>query len=275
MATVHFKDNAFTQGMTSLTITKQKRTALITGASSGIGRATALLLAENGFNVILGARRKEALEDVSKKAQTFGSDVLAATLDVRNKDNATEFVQNALDHFQHIDVLINNAGLARGLTKVADQQNEEEWQDMVDTNIMGLMRMTRLVLPSMIEQNYGHIVNLGSTAGHEAYAGSSVYCATKFGVQAITTALRQELLGHAIRVTSVDPGMVETEFSMVRFSGDKDRADSVYAGTTPLTANDIADIILFAVTRKNHVNLDDIIVRPVDQASGGLVYRHS
>lgn len=274
MATVHFKEKAFNQGMTQLPTTKHKRTALVTGASSGIGRATALLLAENGFDLILGARRKEALEDVAKKARTSGNHVFVATLDVRNKDNATDFVHEALDNFHHIDVLVNNAGLARGLTKVSEQKDEQEWQDMVDTNIMGLMRMTRLVLPSMIEQNHGHIVNLGSTAGHEAYAGGSVYCATKFGVQAITAALRQELLGHAIRVTSVDPGMVKTEFSMVRFSGDKDRADSVYAGTTPLTADDIADIILFAVTRKSHVNLDDIVVRPVDQASGGLVYRN-
>ncbi len=256
-----------------MTADGNKKVAMVTGASNGIGMETALLLSENGFDLILGARRLERLQNVAQTASKNGARIWASTLDVRDKQSATTFVKEAIANFGKIDILVNNAGLARGMTKIAEQDNEDEWQDMIDTNLMGLLRMTRLVIPHMIQNQYGHVVNIGSTAGHDAYAGGSVYCATKFGVRAITAALRQEVLGHPIRVTSVDPGMVETDFSRVRFYGDNQAADNVYAGMTPLTAQDIADIILFAVTRKPHVDLDTIVVRPTDQAPGGLVSR--
>ncbi len=252
-----------------------RKVAMITGASSGIGKATALELARLGYSVAIGARRTEALLEVKAEIEALGGEVFLQALDVTDVASATAFVEQTMHHYGQIDVLVNNAGLAKGMSKVAEQQAEDDWQQMIETNVMGLLRMTRLVLPLMVKRNSGHIVNLGSTAGHEAYAGAAVYSATKFGVRAISAALRQELLGHAVRVTLIDPGMVETEFSLVRFSGDEERAANVYARTTPLTAQDIADVIGFAVTRKAHVNLDDIILRPVDQASWGLVHRHS
>lgn len=250
-----------------------KRIALITGASSGIGAATARQLADLGFDLILGARREDRLHDIAEDTKRRGARVFSRTLDVTDLKSVTTFIKEAHDAFGSIDVLVNNAGLARGVTRIAEQTSDEEWQEMLDTNVMGLLRVTRLVVPIMIEQGYGHVVNLGSTAGHDAYAGGSVYCATKFGVRAITSALRQELLGHPIRVTSVDPGMVETDFSMVRYSGDKDKADAVYAGVTPLTAEDVADVIAFAVTRKSHVDLDTIVMRPVQQGPYGQIAR--
>ncbi|MCY0876566.1 MAG: SDR family NAD(P)-dependent oxidoreductase [Firmicutes bacterium] len=250
-----------------------RKIAMVTGASAGIGKATALLLAQNGFDLILGARRREALTTVANEARAHGSTVWEGPLDVTDKASATAFVREAAAAMNRIDILVNNAGLARGVTYIAEQDNEDEWQEMLDTNLMGLLRMTRLVVPLMIQNGYGHIVNLGSTAGHDAYAGGSVYCATKFGVRAITSALRQELLGKPIRVTSVDPGMVETDFSRVRYNGDEAKAGAVYAGITPLTAEDIADTIVYAVTRKAHVNLDTIIMRPIQQGPNGTVFR--
>ncbi|MHB1682915.1 MAG: SDR family NAD(P)-dependent oxidoreductase [Bacilli bacterium] len=250
-----------------------KRVAMVTGASSGIGRATALALAGIGYDLAVGARNMERLNAVAKNIMTLGSNVLSLPLDVRDKNSAETFVRHSQEHFGHIDILINSAGLAKGVTKIADQSDESEWEEMIDTNLMGLLRMTRLVVPIMIENGRGHVVNLGSTAGHDAYGGGAVYCATKFGVRAVTTALRQELLGHPIRVTSVDPGMVETEFSVVRYDGDRQKADALYTGMTPLTAEDVADVIVFAVTRKAHVDLDTIIMRPVEQAGNGLVHR--
>ncbi|OPG15540.1 SDR family NAD(P)-dependent oxidoreductase [Ferroacidibacillus organovorans] len=250
-----------------------KRTALITGASSGIGAATARQLAELGFGLMLGARREARLEEIAADVQSRGARVFSRALDVTVGASVTSFVKEAQNAFGRIDVLVNNAGLARGVTRIADQTSDDEWQEMLDTNVLGLLRVTRLVVPIMIEQGFGHVVNLGSTAGHDAYAGGSVYCATKFGVRAITSALRQELLGHPIRVTSVDPGMVETDFSVVRYSGDKDKADAVYSGVTPLTAEDVADVIAFAVTRKAHVDLDTIVMRPVQQGPYGQLAR--
>lgn len=251
-----------------------RKIALVTGASGGIGKATATLLASHGFDLILGARRVADLAAVSAQARASGATVWERTLDVTDKNSARTFVQEAAAAMGKIDILVNNAGLARGVTYIAEQENEEEWQEMIDTNVMGLLRMTRLVLPIMLANGYGHVVNLGSTAGHDAYAGGSVYCATKFGVRAITSALRQELLGKPIRVTSVDPGMVETDFSRVRYSGDESKASAVYAGLEPLTAEDVADVIVYAVTRKAHVNLDTIVMRPTQQGPNGTVYRN-
>lgn len=251
----------------------QRPVAMITGASSGIGLATTRELARLGFDLCIGARRLDVLEQVAQPLREAGTHVFVHTLDVTDKESAQVFVDTAVTAMEHIDVLVNNAGLARGTTRIADQRDETDWQEMIDTNVMGLLRMTRLVVPIMMKQNKGHIVNLGSTAGHDAYAGGSVYCATKFGERAISTALRHELLGYDIRVTSVDPGMVETDFSVVRYHGNVEQAKAVYAGMTPLTAEDVADVIGFAVTRKAHVDLDTIIMRPVDQAGNGLVHR--
>ena len=253
----------------------RERIALVTGASGGIGRATALALAGAGYDLIIGARRESLLAETADAIRRLGRRVLSARLDVRDKASVNRFVQGALTSMRHVDVLVNNAGLARGVTKIAEQTDEDEWLEMMDTNVMGLLRVTRLVLPTMIANGRGHIVNIGSTAAHEAYAGGSVYCGSKFAVRAITLSLRQELLGQPIRVTEIDPGMTETDFSRVRFRGDEQQAGAVYTGAVPLAPEDVADVIVFAVTRKSHVNLDNIILRPVDQAVHTMVHRRA
>ncbi|MCL6452318.1 MAG: SDR family NAD(P)-dependent oxidoreductase [Alicyclobacillus sp.] len=251
------------------------RVAVITGASAGIGAAAAKALAGAGFRLALGARRVERLAGLAEEiATTTGERPLTAALDVTDVQSCERFVQRVRETFGSVHVLVNNAGLARGTTYIEDAKDDSEWQVMIDTNVSGLLRMTRLLIPDIIASGNGHVVNLGSIAGREAYAGGSVYCATKFAVRAITDALRQELLGKPVRVTTIDPGMVETEFSVVRYHGDQAKADQVYAGMTPLTAEDIADCILFAVTRPVHVNIDAIIVKPRDQAGAGKVARH-
>jgi 3-hydroxy acid dehydrogenase/malonic semialdehyde reductase len=249
--------------------------AVITGATSGIGKSTAVLLARSGYDIFIGGRRADRLEAVRQECEAAGAQARACVHDVRDNAGSEAFVDAVQAAFGRIDVLVNNAGLARGLTQIAEQSDETPWQEMIDTNVMGLLRMTRLIVPHMIAQAGGHIVNIGSTAAHEAYAGGAVYAATKHAVRAITTALRLELLGQPIRVTEIDPGMVETDFSRVRFFGDEARAQSVYEGVTPLTADDIADVILFAVTRKPHVNIDMLILRPRDQGSQGAVARRT
>ncbi|MGZ6503236.1 MAG: SDR family NAD(P)-dependent oxidoreductase, partial [Tumebacillaceae bacterium] len=193
-------------------------------------------------------------------------------VDVRNLEQVRAFVATIAEHYGRIDLLLNNAGLARGTTPLIEETDESNWDAMLDTNVKGLLYMTREAVPHMIKGGNGHVINLGSIAGREAYAGGSVYCASKFAVRAITEALRQELLGLPIRVTTVDPGMVETDFSVIRL-GDQEKADAVYAGMTPLVAEDIADCVTWAATRPKHVNIDAIIVKPVDQAGAGKVAR--
>jgi 3-hydroxy acid dehydrogenase/malonic semialdehyde reductase len=250
------------------------RVAVVTGASSGIGEAIARALAGAGFRLALGARRMDRLAQVADSiAETSGQRPFLHALDVTSRESASAFVNAVQSAFPQIHVLVNNAGLARGMTHVADVTDESDWQAMLETNVMGLLRMTRLLLPNIRSSGDGHIINIGSTAGHEAYAGGSVYCGSKFAVRAITDALRQELLGEQVRVTTVDPGMVETEFSVVRFHGDVRRASEVYAGVQPLTAEDVADCVRFAATRPMHVNIDMVVLRPVAQASGGRVAR--
>lgn len=250
------------------------KVAIVTGASSGIGAATAEALAEVGFKLALGARRVDKLENVAASIEAnTGVRPLTLPLDVTSKTSAASFVDKVMETYGQVHVLINNAGLASGTSLVAEAANEDDWELMLNTNVLGLLRMTRLVVPHLIASGAGHVVNLGSTAGHEAYVGGAGYCASKFGVRAITSALRQELLGKPVRVTSIDPGMVETEFSIVRYFGDKSQADQVYARMTPLRADDIADCILFAVTRPVHVNIDEVIVKPTDQAGAGKVAR--
>lgn len=249
------------------------RVVVITGASAGIGAATARALADAGFRLALGARRQDKLTKLADEIETkTGVRPFTADLDVTVAESAEAFVAEVLKTYEQVHVLLNNAGLARGSANIAEAQSDAEWQQMLDTNVSGLLRMTRILLPHIIKSGDGHVVNMGSIAGRETYAGGAVYCATKFAVRAITDALRQELLGQPVRVSTVDPGMVETEFSVVRY-GDQARADEVYTGMTPLTAEDIADCILFAVTRPRHVNIDAIIIKPTDQAGAGKVAR--
>jgi NADP-dependent 3-hydroxy acid dehydrogenase YdfG len=255
------------------------RTILITGASSGIGEATARQLAPLGVRLALGARRKDRVEKLAAELRdAHGTESLSAGIDVRRVADCEAFVRGTLERFGAIDVLVNNAGLARGRQPVAEGI-ESEWDEMIDTNVKGLLHVSRIVLPHMIERNAGHVVNLGSVAGLGVYEGGSVYCATKWSVKAITQAMRLELNGTNVRVTEVCPGLVETEFSVVRFHGEdrpreaKEMSDQVYRGIEPLTAADIADCIVWALTRPPHVDIDEIVVRPVAQAGMGKVAR--
>jgi NADP-dependent 3-hydroxy acid dehydrogenase YdfG len=220
-----------------------KRTVVITGASSGIGAACAKAFAKKGFQLILGARRLEKLEELKREIEEeTGSSPFIHILDVTSLKSSQEFVQSALKTFGRVDILINNAGLAKGKKLfVHETESEDDWRQMIDTNVMGLLRMTRLLLPQMIKQKAGHILNIGSNAGRNPYAGDAVYCATKSAVITLTEVLRHELLGHPIRVTTIDPGMVHTEFNLVRLNGDHEKADSIYEGMQPLTAEDVAD----------------------------------
>ena len=238
--------------------------AVVTGASSGIGAATARRLAAEGFDVVVGARRQDRLRAV---AGEIGARALP--LDVTEPESVAAFCAEVPE----CRVLVNNAGGALGRDAVADA-DEEEWRWMYDANVLGVMRMTKALLPALEASGDGHVVMVGSIAGHEPYVGGAGYNAAKFALRAMTKVLRLELLGHPIRITSVDPGMVETDFSLVRFHGDEEQAAAVYAGVDALTADDIADCIAFAVTRPSHVNIDSMVVMPRDQASAANVYRH-
>jgi len=244
--------------------------ALITGGSSGIGRATAKLFAQSGCKLLLTARREERLDNLKKKLEAdHGVEVNYEAFDIREQAECRNFLDSLDDP---VDILVNNAGLARGVDAVYEA-DFDDWDTMIDTNVKGLLTMTRFVTASMKEQNSGHIINIGSTAGHEAYAGGSVYCATKHAVKAITEATKKDLHGTSVRVSMVSPGLVETEFSNVRFDGDDQRADKVYEGIEPLTAMDIAEIVHFTATRPPHVNIMDTIVYPVAQSSATMVAR--
>ena len=240
--------------------------AVITGASSGIGAATAIALGRHGYRVVVGARRIERLERVA------GEHGVAMRLDVTDEQSVNEFVGEIKKRFGRIDVLVNNAGGAFGLNPI-DHAVDDEWTRMWETNVLGLMWMTRASLPLLRKSKHGHIVNVGSVAGFETYVGGAGYTAVKHAVRAITKTLRLELNGEPIRITEIAPGLVETEFSLVRFHGDRKRAKSVYEGMKPLTAEDIADCIVFAVTRPPHVDIDEMVVRPVAQATVTVVAR--
>jgi len=243
-----------------------KRTVLIMGATSGIGEATALLLAKNGFNLILTGRRKERLDALKEKIDNeFSTDAVTLNFDIRDP-LATERAVLSLDESsRHADILINNAGLAAGLSTV-DQGDLDDWEQMIDTNIKGLLYISRLISARMVAKREGHIINISSIAGKETYPSGNVYCATKHAVQSLTKGMRLDFLKYGIKVSSVCPGAVETEFSLVRFKGDEERAKKVYEGFTPLFAEDIAETILFVITRPKHVNIDDILVMPAAQA---------
>ncbi len=249
------------------------RIVLITGASSGIGEACAHAFAAVGARLILTARRSPRLETLKTQLeQQFKAEVLLLTFDVRDRPSVTTALENLPPQWQSIDILINNAGLSRGLDKLYEG-NIQDWEEMIDTNIKGLLYVTRAIAPGMVARGQGHVINLGSIAGHETYPKGNVYCATKAAVRAISEGLKQDLLGTPVRVSSVDPGLVETEFSQVRFHGDTDRAKTVYAGMKPLTAQDVAEVILFCATRPAHVNISEVLVLPTAQSGATLVDR--
>lgn len=249
------------------------KTIIITGASSGIGAACAEIFAENGANLILTARRINKLKELSNKLRNmYNIKVHTIEIDVRNFSDIQEKLSKLPSDFEKIDVLINNAGKALGVEKFQDGLLEN-WDEMIDTNIKGLLYVSRVIVPKLVTQNHGMIINIGSIAGHEVYPGGNVYCGTKHAVKAISKGMMLDLNGTNVRVTSIDPGMVETEFSLVRFHGDSEKAKNVYKGLQPLVARDIAEIALFAATRPPHVDLQEIVVTPTCQASATVISR--
>lgn len=249
-----------------------KRIALITGASSGIGEACARKFAEGGYDLILTARRAEKLAELKAELEAEGTKVKTLTFDVRDAEAAETAVDSLEPEWRKINVLINNAGLALGLDKEYEG-DPDDWNTMIDTNIKGLLTMTRLIVPGMVERNEGHVINIGSVAGDAAYAKGNVYCATKAAVKTITDGLRIDLAETAVRVTNLKPGLVETNFSNVRFHGDNQRADSVYKGITPLTGADIADVAFYAASAPKHVQIAEVLILATHQASGSVIYR--
>jgi NADP-dependent 3-hydroxy acid dehydrogenase YdfG len=248
-----------------------EKIALVTGATSGIGKATALKLAEAGYSVIITGRRWHLLAELEKQL-IQKSRVLALSFDVSNNEEVNHAIDKLPEEWKNIELLVNNAGLAAGLSSIQNG-DIEDWEKMIDTNVKGLLYVTKKIIPMMISHKRGHIVNIGSIAGKEVYPMGNVYCATKYAVDALTKAMRIDLLEHNIKVTGICPGMVETEFSLVRFKGNKENAKTVYDGLEPLKAEDVADVILFAVTRPSHVNLNDIVITPTAQASATNVIR--
>lgn len=248
-----------------------RKTALITGASSGIGRATAKIFASHGINIVICGRRIKRLQELQQQLNSL-VDVHYLDFDVRDKTSVHNAIASLPKQFSKIDILINNAGNAHGLSPI-DQGEIEDWEAMIDINVKGLLYVSKAIIPSMIQNNAGQIINIGSTAGKEVYPGGNVYCASKHAVDALNQGMRIDLHQHGIRVGAIHPGLVETEFSKVRFKGDTEKAEKVYQGYTPLTAEDIAEIIYFAVSRPAHVNIADLIVMPSDQASSTIIHK--
>ena len=246
---------------------------MITGATSGIGDACARKFANGGYDLVITGRNVDRLKAVEQQARQLGADVLALEFDVRDRKAAAAAVESLKGKWAVIDVLINNAGLALGLDKEYEG-DLDDWETMVDTNVKGLLTMTRLIVPGMVERNKGHVINIGSVAGDAAYAGGSVYCATKAAVKAITDGLRIDVAHTAVRVTNVKPGLVETNFSVIRFHGDKQRADNVYKGIKPLTGDDIADVAFYAASAPEHVQVAEVLVLATHQANGTVVDRN-
>lgn len=245
----------------------RNKTVFITGSSSGIGEACAYAFAAEGTDLILTARRDGVLQKLAEELTTrYKISCYHGRLDVRDRSSVEDFIKGLPADFLAIDVLVNNAGLARGLDTIQDG-SIEDWEEMIDTNIKGLLNITRSVVPGMIERSRGHIINIGSIAGRQVYPRGAVYCATKFAVRALNQGMLMDLVETPIRVSTVDPGMTRTEFSRVRFRGDDARADAVYQSITPLEAKDIAEAVLFCVTRPQHVNISEMVVLPTDQAS--------
>lgn len=247
--------------------------ALITGASSGIGEACAHLFAQQGYHLILLGRRENLLEKIAHHlTDKYAIEVKKIQADVRDKENINYVLETLPTAWKNVDVLINNAGLSQGLDPI-DQGNTDDWDTMIDTNVKGLLYVSKIVSGWMVAQKKGHIINIGSIAGKEVYANGNVYCATKHAVDALNKGMRIDLLPHGIKVTAINPGMVETEFSIVRFKGDESRAKKVYDGFEPLMAQDIADAIWFAVSRPAHVNINDMLIMPTAQATATILKR--
>ncbi|MEX2350701.1 MAG: SDR family NAD(P)-dependent oxidoreductase [Flavobacteriaceae bacterium] len=247
----------------------ETKTALITGATSGIGLATAKIFAHYKIKLILCGRRKDRLNKIKTELETF-TEVHWLNFDVRNKETTFKEIASLPEQFSNIDILINNAGNAHGLDTI-QEGNTDDWDAMIDINIKGLLYVTKAVLPKMLSKNSGHIIHIGSTAGKEVYPKGNVYCASKHAVDALNQAMRIDLNGTGIKVSAIHPGLVKTEFSEVRFKGDKERAEKVYQGYQPLLPEDIAEIIWFTVTRPAHVNVADLVVMSIDQASSTIV----
>jgi NADP-dependent 3-hydroxy acid dehydrogenase YdfG len=254
-------------------MTLKGKLVFITGASSGIGAATTLAFAAEGARLLLAARRADKLAEIAATALKHGAEAVhTISLDVRDRKTVQQTIGALPAEWAAIDILVNNAGLSRGLEKLYEGKIDD-WEEMIDTNVKGLLYVTRAVVPGMVERGRGHVVNLGSTAGEMTYPGGAVYCGTKAAERSINDGLRQDLLGTPIRVTTVDPGMVETEFSIVRFHGDTERAANFYKGIEPLTPADVADAILWAVSRPANVNIARILLTPVQQANSLLYHR--
>lgn len=247
--------------------------ALITGATSGIGAACARLFAAQGYNLVLVARRQTLLEEISKELQEQHQvSIQTLVADVRDKQSITTKLESLPEDWKKVDVLINNAGLSQGLDPI-DKGDTDDWDTMIDTNVKGLLYVTKVVSNWMILHKAGHIINIGSIAGKEVYPNGNVYCATKHAVDALNKGMRMDLLPYGVRVTAINPGMVETEFSIVRFKGDEQRAKTVYEGLTPLMAQDIADAIWYVASRPAHVNINDMLIMPTAQASAALTLK--
>ena len=250
-----------------------KKIALVTGATSGIGRATATILAKNNYKVVLCGRREDRLAALEKELSEF-TEIYTLSFDVRDKKAVFESINSLPSNFSKIDVLINNAGNAHGLDAIQNG-DVDDWDAMIDINVKGLLYVSKAIIPTMIKRESGHIINIGSTAGKEVYPNGNVYCATKFAVDALDKGMRMDLNPYGIRVGAIHPGMVETEFSEVRFKGDKEKAANTYKGLKPLSPEDVADVIYFVVSRPYHVNIADLIVMPTAQASATIVKRVS
>lgn len=249
-----------------------RKIVLITGATSGIGEACARKFAQGGYDVIITGRRAQLLANLKKELEAEGVRVLALAFDVRNRNAATAAINSLPLEWQQIDVLINNAGLALGL-EPEYEGSFEDWETMIDTNIKGLLTMTRLVVPRMVKRDSGHVINIGSVAGDAAYAGGNVYCGTKAAVKTITDGLRIDLAHTSVRVTNVKPGLVETHFSNVRFHGNDSRAEKVYEGVKPLTGADIAEVVFYAASAPAHVQIAEVLVLATHQATGSVLHR--
>ena len=249
-----------------------RKIVLITGATSGIGEACARKFVQGGYDVIITGRRAQLLANLKKELEAEGVRVLALAFDVRNRNAATAAINSLPLEWQQIDVLINNAGLALGL-EPEYEGSFEDWETMIDTNIKGLLTMTRLVVPRMVKRDSGHVINIGSVAGDAAYAGGNVYCGTKAAVKTITDGLRIDLAHTSVRVTNVKPGLVETHFSNVRFHGDDARADKIYEGVKPLTGADIAEVVFYAASAPAHVQIAEVLVLATHQANGSVLHR--
>lgn len=253
--------------------TLKDKIVFITGASAGIGKACAEVFAREGAKLVLNARREDKLSGLTDKLKSdYGTKIVNLIFDVRNYESVKEKIASLPDEWKSIDILINNAGMARGLDKIQDG-TAQNWDEMIDTNLKGLLYVSKEILPAMTKKGFGHIINIGSIAGHDVYPGGNVYCATKFAVNGLSKAMRMDLLEKNIKISSVDPGMVETEFSMVRFSGDEEKAKNVYKGLKPLTGEDIAEAVLFCASRPAHVNINEIILTPLAQAGVSMVKR--